>query len=131
MGQNRTTLYFSAESNSVQHPVQLPPQAMTLLVNDKQDFPDGPPRDLQCTDKEKPVDNWEDAIPQILCAKLPLSSTSDKDYLVIGVGGLRGAHIIPFWIIHQGSNDATLLFKTAPTTSGSFPTDTTAIESLK
>jgi hypothetical protein len=111
MGQSQAELVFSAENDSVEHPVQLPPQAMTLLVNDKQDFPDGPPHDLHCNDKEKSVDNWEDAIPQILCTKLPLSSASDKDYLVIGVGGLRGAHIIPFWIIHQSANGATLLFK--------------------
>lgn len=111
MGQGQAGLVFSAENDSVQHPVQLPAQAVTLLVNDQQDFPEGRPADLHCTGKENYPGYGKDPMPQILCTKLPLSSASGTDYLVIGTGSLAGAHIVPFWIIHQGSNGATLLFK--------------------
>src|SRR3982750_2563957 len=49
---------------------------------------------------------------QILCTTLRLSASSGTDYLIIGVGTLRGAHIVPFWIVHESVNGPEVLFKT-------------------
>jgi hypothetical protein len=77
---------FSSKTEALKHPVQLPKEVLTLLATDTEDFPHG--------------------------SKLPLFSVKGSDYLIIGVGSLRGAHIVPFWIFHQGSSGTSLLFKT-------------------
>lgn len=103
------SLSFSSEDERVSDFVQLPQNVLVLLLNDKDDFPDGPPSNLHCEDHEQAGDEPR---PEILCRRLPLSSRSGESYLVIGVGGLRGAHIVPFWLFHQDDLGASLLFKT-------------------
>jgi hypothetical protein len=105
-------LDFSAEMDSVENPAQLPPDAMKLLLSDKVDFPNGENDAFRCTDREHPPAIAGEPEDQILCTALPLSSSPGKDYLVIGVGRLSGAHIVPFWIIHVGPDGPILLFKT-------------------
>ncbi|MGF7183559.1 hypothetical protein [Tunturiibacter psychrotolerans] len=100
-------LTFSAEINSIHNPVQIPSDALTVLKNDKDDFPNGASEHLRCSDHEK-----NEPSEQILCTTLPLSSSPGTDYLIIGVGDLRGAHIVPLWIIHTEIGTPVLIFKT-------------------
>jgi len=102
---------FSSEGDPFKHPVQLPPEALTLLTSDKEAFPDGSPKGFRCNDQEQ-FDNSGEPKAQILCTTLPLSSAQGTNYLVVGVGSLRGAHIVPFWLIHQSNGKASILFKT-------------------
>jgi hypothetical protein len=109
-GQRTTaSLSFSSEDETVANFVQLPQTVLALLLNDKEDFPNGPPSNLSCEDHEQP---GPEPRPELLCGKLTLSSQTGTDYLVIGVGDLRGAHIVPFWLFHQDTNGASLLLKT-------------------
>jgi hypothetical protein len=103
------SLSFSSEDQRVADFVQLPQSVLVLLLNDKEDFPDGPPSNVHCEDHEQAGDEPR---PEILCRKLPLSSQAGTNYLVIGVGDLRGAHIVPFWLFHQDEGGASLLLKT-------------------
>jgi hypothetical protein len=103
------SLSFSSEDPRVADFVQLPQSVLVLLLNDKEDFPNGLPSNVHCEDHEQAGD---EPPPEILCRKLPLSSQAGADYLVIGVGDLRGAHIVPFWLFHQGDGGASLLLKT-------------------
>jgi hypothetical protein len=103
------SLSFSSEDESVADFVKLPQGVLALLLNDKEDFPNGPPLNVHCEDHEQAGDEPR---PEILCRRLPLSSQTDTNYLVIGVGGLRGAHIVSFWLFHQDGSGASLLFKT-------------------
>jgi hypothetical protein len=107
--QQRQTLSFSSEDERVSEFVQLPNSVLALLLNDKEDFPDGPPSNVHCEDHELAGDERR---PEILCRKLSLSSKAGESYLVIGVGGLRGAHIVPFWLFHLDVGGASLLLKT-------------------
>jgi hypothetical protein len=107
----RHYLSFNADTDSVQNAVQLPADARALLTSDREDFPNGTPKHLRCSGIEHPPKAGEPE-EQLLCTTLHLSSSSGKDYLVIGVGGLRGAHIVPFWIIHQGPHEPAIVFKT-------------------
>jgi len=109
--QHTKAMTFSSEGDPFKNPVQLPPEALALLTSDKEDFPDGPPKNFHCDDQEQ-LHNKDEPAEQILCTKLPLSSSGEENYLVIGVGALRGAHIVPFWLIHQSNGKATILFKT-------------------
>ena len=104
-------LEFNTETTSLKHPVQLPPEVLQLLTNDKEDFPKGTPEGLRCSDHEHSP-NANEPQEQILCTTLHLSSSPGTDYLIIGVGALRGAHIVPFWIIHRGTEVPVLYFKT-------------------
>ncbi len=103
------SLSFSSDDERVADFVQLPQSALVLLLNDKEDFPNGPPSNVRCEDHEQAGDEPR---AEILCRKLPLSSQDGTNYLVIGVGGLRGAHIVPFWLFHQDDGGASLLLKT-------------------
>jgi hypothetical protein len=103
------SLSFSSEEDRVADSVHLPESVRALLLNDKEDFPDGPPANLHCEDHEGA---GPEPRPEILCRKLALSSQAGTDYLVIGVGDLRGAHIVPFWLFHQDDSGASLLLKT-------------------
>jgi hypothetical protein len=103
------SLSFSSDDEKVADFVQLPERILALLLNDKDDFPDGPPSNMHCEDHEQAGDGPR---PEILCRRLPLSSGTGENYLVIGVGDLRGAHIVPFWLFHQDDRGASLLFKT-------------------
>jgi hypothetical protein len=103
------SLSFSSEDEKVANFVQLPQEILSLLVNDKEDFPDSEAPSLHCEGHEEPTPEPQ---PQILCRTVPLSSQTGADFLVIGVGGLRGAHIVPFWLFHQDGNRAPLLLKT-------------------
>lgn len=107
------TIVFNADTDSVSHFVDLPTRALSLLTSDKEDFPDGAPADLHCSDRELQRSSlpggWKD---QILCTSLPLSTEPGRNYLVIGVGALRGAHIVPLWIFHQDDRGVSLIFKT-------------------
>jgi hypothetical protein len=47
------TLSFSSEDERVANFVQLPLSVLTLLLNDKEDFPNGPPANLHCEDHEE------------------------------------------------------------------------------
>ena len=98
--------------DSVENPVQLPPDVMKLLLNDKVDFPEGEKESFHCSGSERTPVSTEEPKKQVLCTALHLSSSPDMDYLVIGIGGLRGAHIVPFWIFHVGPTGPILLFKT-------------------
>jgi hypothetical protein len=102
-------LSFSSEDQAVADFVQLPQSVLALLLNDKEDFRNGSPLNLHCEDREEAGPELR---PEILCRKLTLSSHAGTDYLVIGVGNLRGAHVVPFWLFHQDENGASLLFKT-------------------
>ena len=102
-------LSFSSEDTKVVDFVQLPQGILALLLNDKGDFPDGPPSNVRCEDHEQPRGEPQ---PEILCRRLLLSPQPGTDYLVVGVGDLRGAHIVPFWLFHQDGRAASLLFKT-------------------
>jgi hypothetical protein len=104
-------LSFSADTDSIHNPVQLPADVLTLLTSDKEDFPNGAPEHLQCSDHEKYPTQGDDPSEQLLCTTLPLPSSLGKDYLIIGVGALRGAHIVPFWIIHNEIGGPVLLLK--------------------
>jgi hypothetical protein len=101
------SLSFSSEDQRVSQFVNLPKNVLALLLNDKEDFPDGPPTNVHCEDHEQAGDGPR---PEILCRKL--SSKTGANYLVIGVGDLRGAHIVPFWLFHQDGSKASLLLKT-------------------
>jgi len=98
-------LTFSAEDQKVDAFAQLPPDVLALLLKDKDDFPEGSPG-LRCDDHEGRSGDR----PEILCRTLPISSTGES-FLVIGVGSLRGAHIVPFWIFHKDQQGARLLLK--------------------
>lgn len=102
-------LSFSSEDGRVRDFIQLPQNVLAILLNDKDDFPDGPPSNLHCEDHERAGDATG---PEILCRTLPLSSRAGQNYLVIGAGDLRGAHIVPFWLFHRDDRGASLLFKT-------------------
>jgi hypothetical protein len=104
------SLSFSSEDERVTDFVQLPGSALLILLKDKEAFPDGMPSDLRCEDHEQSGDKPR---PELLCRRLPLSQHPGEDYLVIGVGDLRGAHIVPFWLIHQDERGASLLFKSS------------------
>jgi hypothetical protein len=109
------TLSFSSEDEKVTNFVHLPSSVLVLLLSDKEDFPDGPPSNVHCEDHEQAgqeLQAGDEPRPQILCRKVPLSSQAGENYLVIGVGGLRGAHIVPFWLFHHDDHGASLLFKT-------------------
>lgn len=108
----RHELTFSADIDSIHNPVQLPSDALTLLKKDKDDFPNGASEHLRCSDHDEYPSQGNAPREQILCTTLPLSSASGTDYLIIGVGALRGAHILPFWIIHKEAGGPVLLFKT-------------------
>jgi len=103
------SLFFSSEDQKVADFVQLPHSVLALLLNDKEDFPDGSPSDLRGEDHEE---SGPEPRPEILCRKLTLSLQTGTDFLVIGVGNLRGAHIVPFWLFHQDESGASLLLKT-------------------
>jgi hypothetical protein len=105
----RQSLSFSSEDESVSEFVRLPDSVLALLLNDKEDFPDGPPSNVHCEDHEQAT---QEPRPEILCRKLSLSSKAGESYLVIGVGDLRGAHIVPFWLFHKDVRGASLLLKT-------------------
>ncbi len=102
-------LSFSSEDQRVADFVEIPPNVLKLLLSDREDFPVGPPSNIHCVDHEQPGGGVR---PQILCRSVPLSSQSGENYLVIGVGGLRGAHIVPFWLFHMDGHGVSLLFKT-------------------
>jgi len=106
---------FTGDTKSLPHPVQLPPAALALLTSDKEDFPDGPARDLRCNQQGEtppgPPDSG-DPKPELLCTAVKLSSKPGTDYLVLGSGGLLGAHALPFWVIHQDPHGVSLLFTT-------------------
>lgn len=103
------SLSFSSEDDRVADFVQVPQSVLVLVLDDREDFPDGPPPGLHCDDREQA---GNEPRPEILCRKLRLSSQPGENYLVIGVGGLRGAHIVPFWLLHRDRRGASLLFKT-------------------
>lgn len=103
------SLSFSSEDERVADFVKLPDSVLALLLTDKEDFPDGPPSNMHCEDHEQATTEIR---PEILCRRIPLSSQSGEDFLVIGVGGLRGAHVVPFWLFHRGSTGTSLLLKT-------------------
>jgi hypothetical protein len=108
-GQKPTqSLSFSSEDERVADFVKLPQSVLVLLLSDKDDFPDGP-SNVHCEDHEQAGDEPR---PEILCRRVPLSSQLGENYLVIGAGGLRGAHIVPFWLFHLDGHGASLLFKT-------------------
>jgi len=69
----------------------------------------GMPPNLHCEPHEQVANEPQ---PQILCRKLSLSSEPGDDYLIIGVGGLPGAHIVPLWLFHRNGNDVSRLLKT-------------------
>lgn len=109
-GQNPALpLSFSSENERVTDFVQLPQDVLALLLNDRDDFPDEPPSPLHCEDREQTSGRPR---PEILCRRLPLLSRTGQNYLVIGVGDLRGAHIVPFWLFHRDDHGASLLLKT-------------------
>jgi hypothetical protein len=99
---------FHADAAALEHPIELPADAVAAIAADKSEFPDGPPRDLGCKSHEryphKPAG-------QLLCTKLLLSHDSATSYLIVGVGSLRGAHIVPYWIVRRTSRGYALVFK--------------------
>ena len=103
------SLSFSSEDERVANFVQLPQSVLVLLLSDKEDFPNRDPANVRCEDHEQAGDEPR---PEILCRRIPLSSQPGENYLVIGVGGLRGAHIVPFSLFHRDDHGASLLFKT-------------------
>jgi len=103
------SLSFSSEDERVADFVQLPQSVLVLLLSDKEDFPNGDAANLRCEDHEQAGDEPR---PEILCRRIPVSSQPGENYLVMGVGGLRGAHIVPFWLFHRDDHGASLLFKT-------------------
>lgn len=119
------TLIFNADTDQVDHFADLPPDGLALLRNDREEFPDGPPTNLRCTDHE--LDAWKE---QVLCRIVPLSPIPGTNYLVIGVGALRGAHIVPFWIIHQDSHGTSILFKTRSDAISVLPKTTNGFREL-
>lgn len=62
------SLSFNSDDERVADFVQLPQRVLTLLLNDKEDFPDGPPTYLHCEDHEQ---GGGEPRPEILCRKLP------------------------------------------------------------
>lgn len=100
---------FSSEDDKITDMVQIPDSVRHVLLSDDEDFPNGQQKNLHCDDHES-ADSG--SAPVILCKKLGSSAQAGDVYLVIGVGSLRGAHILPFWIIRQDANGASLLFKT-------------------
>jgi hypothetical protein len=103
---------FSSETEAFKRPVQLPKEVLVLLTTDTEDFPQGSPKGLRCSDDDRSPRAPDDPGERLLCTNLSLFSAKGSDYLLIGVGSLRGAHIVPFWIFHQDSNGTSLLFKT-------------------
>lgn len=110
-GQTPThTLSFSSDTDNVPNFVQLPQDVLRLLLNDREDFPSGQPLVERCENREQAGSH--PIRPEILCTKVHISSQSGDNYLIIGVGGLRGAHIVPFWLFHHDAKGASLLLKT-------------------
>lgn len=103
------SMSFSSEDDKVADFVQLPESVLHALASDKEDFPDGAPKNLHCEQHEQAGDEPR---PEILCRKLSLSSEPGENYLIIGVGDLRGAHIVPFWLFHRSHDMVSLLLKT-------------------
>ena len=103
------SMSFSSEDNKVADFVRLPESVLVALTNDKQDFPDGMSQNLQ---RERHEQVGDEPRPEILCRRLSLSSEPGENYLIIGVGGLRGAHIVPFWLFHRSHDTVSLLLKT-------------------
>jgi hypothetical protein len=108
-GQRLASLSFSSEDQTVADFVQLPKSILALLLSDKEDFPDRSSSTVQCQDREH-LDG--EPRPEILCRRLPLSSQPGENCLVIGVGDLRGAHTVPFWLLHHDRRGDSLLLKT-------------------
>lgn len=98
---------FSSEDDRVEDFVQLPSDVLNLVLQDKESFPDR--SSVRCEDHEQTGDKPR---PEILCRKVLLSGHGE-DYLVMGVGDLRGAHIVPFWLLHKDEKGAALIWKTA------------------
>jgi hypothetical protein len=103
-----TPITFPADTAALDHPVEAPTSVLTAITTDKDEFPDGPPRKLRCRSHEgypqKPA-------PQLLCTRLSLSRVSAATYLIVGVGSLRGAHIVPFWIVRRAARGDSVVFK--------------------
>jgi hypothetical protein len=105
---SNTPIAFPSDAAALRHPIDLSPTAIAAIAADKDAFPNGLPRDLHCKARERYPHR---PTAQLLCTKLPLAHDASDNYLIIGVGSLRGAHLVPYWIVRQSSRGDKLIFK--------------------
>jgi hypothetical protein len=79
--------HFSAEDESVQHPVEIPEAVLAIISKDESTR-----NTLEVEGKSQLPKNWLSA------SEVHLAESNEQDIVVMAVGLLRGANITTFWL---------------------------------
>jgi len=95
---------FSAEQMTVNHPIALPEAALGILRNDP---------GVLATLRAKKISPSRLAQSWFMASEVHLAGQDEADLVVMGIGPLRGANVVTFWVLGRTRGEYRLLLLTS------------------